>query len=62
MTLVERDNAQLPGLPTVFDPYEEISRKAKPRWSKAVMVGYLIILVSSAGSAGFPPSPRCTAR
>lgn len=53
MTLVERDNAQLPGLPTVFDPYEEISRKAKPRWSKAVMVGYLIILVFFGGFGGF---------
>jgi len=53
MTLVERDNTRLPGLPTVFDPYEEISRKAKPRWGKGVLTGYLIIAVFFGGFGSF---------
>ncbi len=53
MTLVERESQGLPALPTIFDPYEEIARKAKPRWSKAVTAGYLIMLLFFGGFGGF---------
>jgi len=51
MTLVE--TPQHSGRPTVFDPYEEISRNAKPRWNKVLTAGYVVILVFFGGFGGF---------
>lgn len=53
MTLVERGDPRSPGLPTVFDPYEEITLKAKPLWARPMSVGYLIIAVFFGGFGGF---------
>ena len=51
MTLVETSNP--PALPTLFDPYEEISRRARPSWNKALIAGYAVILVFFGGFGGF---------
>lgn len=53
MTLVEHAGAGVPALPTRFDPYEEISRKAKPFWGKAMVGGYFTILAFFGGFGGF---------
>lgn len=53
MTLVERESPGVPSLPRVFDPYEEISRKARPHWRKAVVAGYVVILVFFGGFGSF---------
>lgn len=50
MTLVERESPQFP---RVFDPYEEISRKARPHWRKAVAAGYLVLLLFFGGFGTF---------
>lgn len=51
MTLVESPAG--PALPTVFDPYEEISRKARPRWRSGLTGGYFLILLFFGGFGGF---------
>lgn len=53
MTLVEREAPGLPALPTTFDPYEEIARKARPHWRKATIAGYAVILVFFGGFGSF---------
>lgn len=53
MTLVERESPGLPSLPRTFDPYEEISRKARPHWRGAVIVGYAVIFAFFGGFGGF---------
>ncbi len=53
MTLVERDAPSLPALPKNFDPYEEIAKKARPHWNRAVTMGYLVILGFFGGFGGF---------
>lgn len=53
MSLVERD---LPGVPVTglkFDPYQAISRQARPQWNKAVTAGYLVVLAFFGGFGGF---------
>ncbi|MEQ8814136.1 MAG: HlyD family type I secretion periplasmic adaptor subunit [Thalassobaculum sp.] len=51
MTLVETSRPS--SLPTLFDPYEEISRQARPSWNKALIAGYAVILIFFGGFGGF---------
>lgn len=53
MTLVERGSAGLPAVSTLFDPYEEIAKKARPKWTGAMSAGYLVMLVFFGGFGGF---------
>lgn len=50
MSLVETNK---PVSKSVLDPYETISRTAKPRWRSAEIIGYAIILAFFGGFGGF---------
>lgn len=54
MTLVEQEGvSRTPMLPTFFDPYEEIARRARPHWNKAILVGYGVVALFFGGFGGF---------
>lgn len=54
MTLVERDTPPPPAvLPKLFDPYEEIARRARPHWRTVSLFGYAVIILFFGGFGGF---------
>lgn len=53
MTLVEREQPRNPSFPLIFDPYEEISRRARPHWSRPLTIGYMTVLIFFGGFGGF---------
>ena len=53
MSIVEREMPGVPSTGTRFDPYQSITRQARPHWGKGVVVGYLIVLVFFGGFGGF---------
>ena len=53
MSIVEQQPASTPALVNIFDPYQEISKNARPHWASSITIGYLIVLVFFGGFGGF---------
>lgn len=52
MRVFDRHPAPPAGLPFVFDPFEEMTRRAMPSWARPTAIGYLLVLAFFGGVGG----------